>query len=232
MSQRRYRIVTIVEGDGEAEAVPTLVEKWLRFRRFHNFEVSSPAINSGSRDRMLVKDNHEKHVGLGYYIKRAMLGQPDLILVVFDTDSIDPSVCNALRRSTEARMMAAGAGVPIGLVLPRPEYEVWFLAGWRILRDAEKLKPDAFLAKGEPLEDRSGGCKSRVGEMVLWPSYKSGKHQLALTQALKFTRCMKRSPSFVDLMNILECLTRKARRKDSSNSLCTVKPAGQEPEAQ
>ena len=35
----KYVIVPIVEGHGEVDAVPTLLQRWLRFRRYRNVEV-------------------------------------------------------------------------------------------------------------------------------------------------------------------------------------------------
>lgn len=238
MTTTRYRIAVIVEGDGEVEAVPLLVEKWLDHRCLNRpkrtsvsanrFQVVRPAICSHTKQLLVMDHDEEEQVGVEYYVDLALDSDPHLILVLFDADADDPV---ELRTRIETRLRRCCPHVPIGLVLPRPEYEVWFLAGWQHIRRAGLFKPDAFLAKGEPLEDRSGGCKSRVGKMLPLAPYAPTTHQLPLTRALKFTPCMKRSPSFVDLMNILECLTRKARRKERSNSLCTVKPAGQEPEA-
>ena len=39
-SGNKYRIIAIVEGYGEVEAVPIMLTNWFKHRRFHNFETS------------------------------------------------------------------------------------------------------------------------------------------------------------------------------------------------
>ena len=45
----RYVIVPIVEGHGEVQAVPILIQRWLQHRRFHlNFSQEAPFMKSTS----------------------------------------------------------------------------------------------------------------------------------------------------------------------------------------
>ena len=45
----RYVIVPIVEGHGEVQAVPILIQRWLQHRRFHlNFSLRPPDLQQSS----------------------------------------------------------------------------------------------------------------------------------------------------------------------------------------
>jgi len=46
MLRREYLIAPVVEGHGEVEAVPALLNNWFRFRRFANFRSLDKAVRT------------------------------------------------------------------------------------------------------------------------------------------------------------------------------------------
>jgi len=89
----RYVIVPIVEGHGEVQAVPILIQRWLQHRRFHlNFslDVKGPVRFSG-KGALKVAHNADDELGVEHYIGYALLRRPDAIIVVLDADDDAPA---------------------------------------------------------------------------------------------------------------------------------------------
>lgn len=63
MTRRTYTIATIVEGYGETLAVPILLQRWLKYRRFLNFEVADP-IRASSVDAIKAPYKEELQLGI------------------------------------------------------------------------------------------------------------------------------------------------------------------------
>lgn len=212
----RFRILAIVEGHGEERAVPLLLRRWFRHRRYHNFETRDLAIRApGSGALKCPHDDHED-LGIEAYVAIAAADCPDGILVMLDAD--DECIEREKARRTKLgpelrdRARAVARGIPVEVVVADREYEAWFLAALRALRRAGKIPRDTRLPALPPIE-QIGGCKKRI-EHLLGKPYEETTHQADLTGALPFTPAMAaRSRSYKRLMHALDQLARAARAR-------------------
>ena len=114
------RIVPIVEGDGEVEAVPLLLGKLIAGMGRPEVGISRPPLNAGSCS------NLTKAGGLERFVRNAAL-RPDCgaILVLMDADKGCPL---QIARDFVARITVLGTKHPVVVVIANCEYEAWFLA--------------------------------------------------------------------------------------------------------
>jgi len=113
------KIVPIVEGDGEIEAVPVLLHKLLKGSGRNDIGVGIP-LNAGSCS------NLTKTGGLERFVQNAAL-RPDCgaILVLMDADKGCPLKIAA---DFVSRIKLLGTKYPVVVVIANSEYEAWFLA--------------------------------------------------------------------------------------------------------
>ncbi|MGP0067118.1 MAG: hypothetical protein ACLQGP_26430 [Isosphaeraceae bacterium] len=226
----KYVIVPIVEGYGEWDAVPILLQRWLHFRRYHNIEVHEDGpVRASGRGAITVAHDEKNELGIEYYIGKALLRepQPDAILILLDADEDCP---RKLSPSLLARARAlVPPDYPIGVVIARREYEAWFLAAFPSTRFRQALtvlgKKQGFrltrqsLPPGMAVEEIAD-CKKEVAKLLGLKKYKETIHQSALTRLLPFTRgtmrgMTQRSRSFRKLLKELHELLVRARRRRS-----------------
>lgn len=114
------RIVPIVEGDGEVEAVPLLLGKLVAGMGRPEIGISRPPLNAGSCS------NLTKFGGLERFVQTAAL-RPDCgaILVLMDADKGCPL---KIAQDFVARITALGTKHSVVVVIAKCEYEAWFLA--------------------------------------------------------------------------------------------------------
>jgi len=114
------KIVPIVEGDGEVDAVPLLLGKLLAKIGRQEIGVSRRPLNAGSCS------NLTKAGGLEGFIRAASL-RPDCaaILVLMDADKGCPL---KIAQDFVARIRSLGSKHPVVVVIAKFEYEAWFLA--------------------------------------------------------------------------------------------------------
>lgn len=210
----RWRIIPIVEGHGEEKAVPCLLQRWLRHRRFHRFfDLPDLAINAKGCGRLKAAYDRTRHVGIEHYIDAALRNKPHAILVVLDADDecIDRGPGNGLGPELLARAKAVAPRVPLAVVVANREYEAWFLANFNSFRARELFLEQARLpADFDPESHR--GCKGLVSKFM-GCRYEETVHQLDLTRNIRFSRgVVNRSPSFGKLLRDLERITSEARR--------------------
>jgi hypothetical protein len=216
----RYTIVPIVEGEGEFEAVPVLIDNWLRFREFYNFKTSEP-IRASGKGSLTVRHDKQSGLGVEQYIKYALIKNASVILILLDADKECPA-----KRGPEllARARAVVAnGFPVGVVVAKPEFEAWFLAALglpafrrkRLIIENQVLTPKS-LPLGFDVEGGSG-CKGDIADWLGMKFYDPKVHQKDLTAHIPFTPAMlRRSRSFRKLLKELETLTAAARSRARS----------------
>ena len=88
MLRREYLIAPVVEGHGEVEAVPALLNNWFRFRRFTNFRALDKAVRTPGAKALLAPYDRERQLGVEYYVRLAAGSGPDAILVILDADPL------------------------------------------------------------------------------------------------------------------------------------------------
>jgi hypothetical protein len=214
----RYVIVPIVEGHGEVGAVPILIQRWLRFRRFHNVavHVDGPVRASG-QGAIKVPHDGENELGVEHYVEIALLRRPDAILVLLDADKECPKTLGP-SLLVRARSLVP-PGYPIGVVIAKSEYESWFLAAFPSTRFRQGLRDVGFTLSRQSLPthvdvEAVADCKRYVARLIGLKKYEETVHQKALTGILPFSKGIpQRSRSFRKLLKELDSLLMMARRR-------------------
>jgi hypothetical protein len=180
-------IYPIVEGHGEARAVPELLRR-----------IASEICRVGTRvlpahrvprGRMMAEGftDLERAVELGRR-KIAATGEPGAVLVLLDADDDCPAELgpSLLRRITRPDL-------PIAVVLAKREYEAWFLAAARSL--GRKLGRDDLRPPADPEAVRD--AKAHLVRHILGPGavYSETVDQVRLTAALDLAEA-RAAPSF------------------------------------
>ncbi len=217
MKRRRYRILAIVEGHGEQTAVPLLLRRWFKHRRFLNFETPDLAIRAPGSGALKCHHDTDDDLGIEYYVELAAAQQPDGILIVLDAD--DDCILRTkqsrqgLGPELRARARAVVNHIPIEIVVANREFETWFLVASDALQKAGALPPQP--SKKQPREgfESLAGCKSRMRDL-LGRHYEETIDQPALTNALPLSPGVAaRARSYRKLLAALEALTRAARSR-------------------
>lgn len=170
MSASKFKLLAIVEGPGDEDAVPFLLRTWFfEHDLLAEFETSDLAISANGCGRLTAEYNAAKHLGIEHYVSRALLDDPDAILVLLDADK------ECIKRENEglpkygptmlARAKTAAIGTPVSVVIADPELEMWFLAAQK------RLTKCGMFHEGELLSDEffsqpKSGCKGKVEELI------------------------------------------------------------------
>jgi hypothetical protein len=212
----RFRILAIVEGHGEERAVPVLLRRWFRHRRYDNFETRDLAIRASGAGALKCPHDEEEDLGIEAYVAIAAAERPDGILVMLDAD--DECIERAKTRERglgpelRDRARAVARDIPVEVVVADREYEAWFLAALPALRRAGKVPRGARLPALTRVESIRG-CKEALRPLLGRP-YEAPIDQPDFTGALPFTPGMAaRSRSYGRLMRALDALTRAARSR-------------------
>ena len=191
------RIVAIVEGDGEVEAVPALI------RRIHAEVSPAVPLEVGRpvrvpRDRLLKGGELERYLGLAANVA----GADGCILVLLDANGDCPAdlAPDILQRTRTAR-----SDRRIEVVLAKCEYESWFIATVDSLRGARGISPDA----GVPPDPESiRGAKEWLRERM-GGRYSPTADQTALTTLFDMASARRRSRSFDKMWRAVSALLRE-----------------------
>lgn len=125
------RIVPVVEGHGEVEAIPVLLR---RLVGSHGVDISRPF--RLARTKMLDCPDFRNAVA----VAALKAGPTGGVLIVLDADDdlaceLGPTLLNVPR--------AAARECPVGVVLAEREYEAWLLASAVSLRQDRRVRADA-----------------------------------------------------------------------------------------
>lgn len=189
------RIVPIVEGHGEVEAVRILLQRiGLELLDGIYFEVLKPIRQH--RSKLIQERELERAVRLALLKlgDREVHGR-DLILVLVDADrdlpcELGPSLL-AIGRRGEARDVAC--------VIANVEYETWFIAAAESLHEELDLPAEI---PGNPEAHRLG--KGWIKQRIKRHKYSEPIDQPRLTAKMDLRLCRTRSPSFDKLCRELE----------------------------
>lgn len=131
------RLACIVEGHGEVEAVPILIDRTIRERQPEaTVELVRPA-HRVPRGKMVVAEGAELVRALRF--QSARVGDGGGILVILDADDDCPAELGPRLSAVAAR---AAAGVKVGVVVAKREYEAWLVASAESLRGYAGLPQD------------------------------------------------------------------------------------------
>jgi hypothetical protein len=189
------RIVTVVEGHGEVEAVPILIRRIAEMVQPTILpDVSRPI--RVPRHRLLKQRELERTVELA----ARQAGSDGRILILLDADEDCPAQLAPiiLARATRAR-----SDRRICVVLPKAEYEAWFLAAADSIAGHRGIRPGATAPEDpEGIRDAKAWLTRR---MIAGRSYRETLDQPALSGVFDLVAA-RRAPSFDKLWRDMESL--------------------------
>ena len=190
------KLQPIVEGHGEVAALPVLLRRLIHETNIWEVRISSPIRRS--RSQLVQK------TGLEDAIKVA-LRQPGCgaVLVMFDGDTDCPAELGPLVQRWAAE---ASGNVPCEVVMPHREYEAWFLAAIKSLRELSDVKDDA---EPHPNPEGPRGAKKQLKtRMRAGRSYVPTEHQPAFSAAFSMAEAYAGCRSFRKLTSAFGALLR------------------------
>ncbi len=200
-------LVPIVEGDGDAKAVPLLLRRILHEHlQAYDWEVGTP-----KRAHSLPTLRRK----LANYLRYARLEGASAVLILLDLDDGCPA--------QEARNLAAQVGyhtMPVAIVLAHREYEAWFLASIEAIVSQGKYHfTEAFTQNPTPPRDQEGrSIVEEIRDAKGWLTkrmrrgyaYKETQHQPGMTRYIDLGVAARRSRSFRRLIHAMEELVASA----------------------
>jgi hypothetical protein len=189
------RIQSIVEGDGEEEALPELLRRLRAASGAYALTFNKPLRKK--RSELVDEARLRKAVGLA--LRQGCEG----ILILFDSDKTCPKQL-ALQVQVWAR--AEAAGTPCEVVLAHCEYEAWFLGALESLRGRRGIRADA-VSLADPESVR--GAKERLQALVEFGGYLPTQDQAALTARLDLAAAYRSCRSFRRMVRAFGLLAEK-----------------------
>jgi hypothetical protein len=175
----------VVEGPGDAAAVPLLLRRWLHEEKGEYRDILGKSIPLKSRDKALSPNGIE-----GYVATAASRPGCRAVLVLIDGEG--DAVCELGPRLLErARSVTT---VPVVVVLADPKYEAWLVASAETM-DIDGLDPDSERDPGGQIADK------------LAVKYVKPVWQPRLTARLTFALARSRSQSLSRLFEKLDEMT-------------------------
>ena len=178
------RIVSIVEGHGDEEAVPILLRRIAASSLAGAIDVRSPI--RVDRKKIVKEAELERAVELA--ARKAGANGRILILLDAEDDCPGQLAPDLLRRACAARGDRA-----IRVVLAKIEYEAWFLAAVDSI--AGQLGIEVAVPPPEP-ESVRGAKEWLTRRMPAGQSYRPTRHQAALTRTFDMDAARRAAPSF------------------------------------
>lgn len=191
----RRRLVCIVEGHGEVDAVPNLCARILNHLERWSWSVDQRPIK---QPRSWLVDErspgprrvcHEERLAAA--VELAKSRPAEAILVLCDADNDCPPEWNR----TAIELSAARKWPPVAAVMAVREYESWLLAN-----ETESALRSVDVADPEKVR----GAKEKLA--ALHPRYLPTTHQLELTRKIDIGRLRRRSRSFDKLVRSISSI--------------------------
>lgn len=176
------KIVAIVEGDGEVEAVPLLIRRiGSEVCPLVPLDVAKPI--RIRRNRIVKEGELERYVALA----AARAGKGGRIMILLDANGDCPAELAPiiLRRVRETR-----PDIRIEVVLAKCEFEAWFISAIESVAGTRRIHPD-LSAPADPESIRGAKEWLRKGG-----TYSPNADQAALTARFDMALARERSPSF------------------------------------
>ena len=183
------RLVLFVEGNGDVDAVPTLVKRLLKETgERYDTVVDHAPFRVGSLGKLMKEDFRDWKRFLGASLKRPNVGGV-LLILDGDIERVGGKVFCAVEaaRSLAGAAMHIGAGktFSVAIVFAIPEYETWLIAGvaslaGQRLTDGRLVDANAKAPEGD-LEARPRDAKRWLRAIVAG-GYNPPRDQAALTR--------------------------------------------------
>lgn len=180
------KVVPIVEGHGDAEAVPVLLRRLVSAASAWKVRIDQPI--RCNRSQLVKRDELTKRVRLA-----RLREDCGAILIIFDSDDDCP-----VELAEQVREWAVAAAGPVhcDVVLAKCEYEAWFLATVESLRVHHSVKSDA---QSHPEPESPRDAKGRLAAMM-GISYSVKTHQPAFSAIFCMAAAHARCRSFRKLV--------------------------------
>jgi hypothetical protein len=184
------RLVCVVEGKGEVEALPNLCSRIRDYLKASDWFVDPEPVRQprGSLvdERVPSPARHCRVDGAERAVRLALARPADAVLVTCDSDDDCPAVWGPSAKAVVTKVAAGGA------VMIVREYEAWLLHAFNA----------AELARvGVKNPDRIRGAKEKLKRLE--PKYKPTTHQLEITRKIDLGRLRQASDSFDKLVRSL-----------------------------
>ena len=193
------RLVPIVEGDGEVDAVPILLREVLAASKRSDIQVARPK-NAHGRSN-LVKDN-----GVESFIRLAWKERGcRAILILLDAEG---DCAKDVASELAGRAASLGLKVPVAIVCANRQYESWFLASLPS-DEAQSDMADYFESEIRFVgncEDVRSPKRLLTNAMPEGRIYKETLNQASLTQRLDHQMAFSASRSFQRLHHAVQQL--------------------------
>lgn len=189
------RLGFIVEGHGETEALPTLVRRIVDWSQCPELELLPPF---RSKKPAIVDDDE---LAALVRFQRDKLGGAGVMLISCDADQDCPANLGPSRVEV-AREVAPDCLV--SAVLPKVEFEAWFLGSLESLRGVRGIKHDAVSPEDPEAVRDAKGALSQV--MQGSRAYSPTADQPALAAEFDITASRERCPSLDKLCRDIERL--------------------------
>ena len=192
------RIVPIVEGPGEVEAVPVLLKRLLTEMGRNDIQIENPQNAHGCF-------NLTKLGGIEKFVENAWTKRNcGAVLVLVDADKQCPL---EMAQGFSQRISAIGIRFPVVIAVAKCEYEAWFLASLETIAgvtlDGGYALP-ADLTYADEVEGRVGVKGWITRQLPDGRIYKETAHQASMTKLIDLDRVRQRSRSFRRLCHALE----------------------------
>ncbi len=205
----RPTIATIVEGDGEIEALPLLARRILHESERFDVDVSKPIRCSRSKILPFMPGS-EPTVNANELQRYVLLARGNVnphagaILILLDSDGDCP---RTLSQMILDKARGPADGLPVGVVLADREYETWFIASWEKVRPEGAACPDL---SSDP--DKVQNPKAAIGRLL--PEglrYSETTHQAKFSDRIDLDLATDRSRSFRKLRSSILNLAEAVR---------------------
>lgn len=198
----RLRVAAIVEGHGEVQALPILIQRiWTELLGCDFVEVLTPPIRQKRHQLATNKDGALSNAVCLAANKlessRTDLDDPELILILVDAD--DDLPCK-LGPEMQAVAVEARCDFDVSCVVANVDYETWFVAASSSLLKFWK-DPESFSAPANP-EGKKG--KGWVKKRFNGAKYSETIDQAKLTAQMDLAACRSGSRSFDKLCRELQ----------------------------
>lgn len=189
------RILPIVEGDGDMQAVPELIRRVAHELGHFDLTVCKPHKRG---DLPKVRSRFED------YFRTALLeGCPILWVMDYDCEDCHSPIADLAELRSRATPMALGARFEFAFMVQ--EFETLFLADHETTRLVFSDIPDALAFPTDP-ESVRGAKEWLSSARPKGSSYKPTQHQKRLSSQVNLARLRSRSPSFVQFEMAVEGL--------------------------
>ncbi len=185
--------MAIVEGHGEVKSVPVLLNLILRSMNVWTVHPDPKPIRL-HRQKLVKEGELETAIKLAQK-KRKNVGA---ILVLLDADKDCPA-----RLGPELLRRARGATrLPVAVVLPKREFEAWFLGCLESFRGFMGIPVESEA----PENPETVGGKGRLDRLCHGMRYSSAVDQVEFVRRMDIVLCRRRCPSFDKLFRDVRAL--------------------------